>query len=259
MILRIKRSQDRRSGLPGLKLRVCQRAEGEGKSYRSLETTLAAFCDAARHVFICHQDAFGCDFYLELGHWGDAPLAEPLPYGALRDPNRISDVLLRPEVLDGLNRFHAPNSSKLLSESQKHGFRKIEDDNRQASITFDITGGVGMEKTISLVSLTGDTLGDRLKKARKFRKMSQVTLGKMMGISQSAVGQCERGETKELTPSNLLRAAAALDINPIWLIDGKGSMLDRRPSTADLAAKIEQLDESQRAAVLAVVESFLAG
>jgi transcriptional regulator with XRE-family HTH domain len=102
------------------------------------------------------------------------------------------------------------------------------------------------------------TLGDRLKEARRFRKLSQERLGKMMGISQSAVGQCERGITKELTPSNLLRAADALDVNPIWLVNGKGSMLDRNPNTDSLAIRIQELNEGQRAAVMAVVESLLA-
>lgn len=104
----------------------------------------------------------------------------------------------------------------------------------------------------------GITLGDRLKKARTFRAMSQEKLAKMIGISQSAVGQCERGETKELTPSNLLRAADALDVNPIWLVTGRGGMLDRQPNTDSLSTKIQDLDEHQRGVVMAVVESLLA-
>ena len=87
--------------------------------------------------------------------------------------------------------------------------------------------------------------------------MSQEQLAKAIGVTQSAVGQCERGETKEMTPSNLLRAANILDVNPIWLISGKGGMLDRNPSTDDLAFKVDQLSEAERVVVQAVVEGLM--
>lgn len=114
-----------------------------------------------------------------------------------------------------------------------------------------------MPNDIFLDGVDLSTLGGRIKYARKEKKMSQVQLGKAVGVTQSAVGQWERGETKEMTPSNLLRAADALDCNPVWLVTGEGKPYDRAPETDALFSKMMQLDQEQRAVVLAVVEGLL--
>lgn len=88
--------------------------------------------------------------------------------------------------------------------------------------------------------------------------MSQEQLAKAIGVTQSAIGQCERGEVKEMAPSNLLRAANILDVNPIWLISGSGAMLDRSPNTDDLAFQVDSLSEAERVVVKAVIEGLIA-
>ena len=68
-----------------------------------------------------------------------------------------------------------------------------------------------------------NTLATRIKSERKIQCLSQEALGKLVGVSKSAVNQWESGLTKQLVGENLLRTAKALKINPDWLSTGRGS------------------------------------
>ncbi len=95
------------------------------------------------------------------------------------------------------------------------------------------------------------TLGQRLRAARKAKKLSQDKLAKAVGITQSAVSQCERGETLELMPSHLFCAANVLNVNPEWLITGQITV-------ASLGAKLCRLSDTEMVVVHAVVDGLLA-
>lgn len=95
------------------------------------------------------------------------------------------------------------------------------------AITFDILDN----------DMTLDTVGERLKFARTRKKMTQLQLAGAIGITDTAISQIERGYSKSFSGANLLRAAAVLDVNPLWLVEGKGDI-----DSAMTATKAEVLD-----------------
>lgn len=64
------------------------------------------------------------------------------------------------------------------------------------------------------------TLASRLIWARNNKKMSQAELAKKSGVSQSAIGNLEAGI--RLTSRSITAIAVALEVDPIWLAEGKG-------------------------------------
>lgn len=63
---------------------------------------------------------------------------------------------------------------------------------------------------------------DRLKQARKARKMSQVRLSEATGLDQTTISNLETG--KVLSTSKVVQLAHALQINAHWLATGHGEM-----------------------------------
>ncbi len=83
----------------------------------------------------------------------------------------------------------------------------------------------------------GMELKDRLKQARKARKMSQVKLSEASGLDQTTISNLETG--KVLSTSKLVQIAHALRVDAHWLATGSGTMeprsLSRHPeSNAEL-------------------------
>jgi len=64
------------------------------------------------------------------------------------------------------------------------------------------------------------TMGDRIQARRKELKINQAALGKMVGVSNVAISQWERGET-EPRGDNLLSLAKALQCTPEFLLHGE--------------------------------------
>lgn len=65
-------------------------------------------------------------------------------------------------------------------------------------------------------------MGDRIHARRKELKINQAALGKMVGVSNVAISQWERGET-EPRGDNLLSLAKALQCTPEFLLHGEPS------------------------------------
>jgi SOS-response transcriptional repressor LexA len=70
-----------------------------------------------------------------------------------------------------------------------------------------------------------DTYGKRLKEALSYRERDRKWLSLQIGVSVQAIGQVIQGKTNALTASNHDRTATVLDVSPIWLSSGIGSML----------------------------------
>jgi len=71
----------------------------------------------------------------------------------------------------------------------------------------------------------------RLKMAIAARNVSYIQLAKAMGVTYQAVQKVITGKTKEFGASNHFRAAEYLSVNPIWLLEGSGSMNGSEPAT----------------------------
>lgn len=67
-------------------------------------------------------------------------------------------------------------------------------------------------------------LGQRLKYARRYRRITQNELAERIGVSRGAITNIELNKVK--APQQIVTAAIcnALDINPEWLLYGKGEM-----------------------------------
>jgi len=64
-------------------------------------------------------------------------------------------------------------------------------------------------------------IAQRLKKVREFKKLSQSQLAKLLGVSQKAISQWERGE--RAIPATILKQLQEhLNLNPLWLLTGEG-------------------------------------
>lgn len=89
--------------------------------------------------------------------------------------------------------------------------------------------------------MNSESLGDRVKKARKHAGLTQVQLAKKVGTSQGAISDIENGRNKE--SSSLFDIAKVTGVSADWLINSHGEMLDidKKPSIDDLKAQIKEM------------------
>lgn len=80
-------------------------------------------------------------------------------------------------------------------------------------------------------------LKDRMKQARKHAGLTQKDLAAAVGVSQPVISQLESGEN--LQSVHLLKIAHACRVNPAWLAEGVGEMLDAQASTPPAADPAE--------------------
>ncbi|KDD50719.1 putative repressor protein C2 [Bordetella bronchiseptica OSU553] len=75
-------------------------------------------------------------------------------------------------------------------------------------------------QAVNLLNMS--TLQERLRDALADAQISQSELARRVKVSRGAISLWLTGATKELTADNLLAAAQALGVNPVWLGSGKG-------------------------------------
>lgn len=70
-----------------------------------------------------------------------------------------------------------------------------------------------------------ETVGSRLKKARKYAGLTQVELAKKSGSKQGVISDLESGRNESST--KLVEMAEAMGVSAKWLATGEGNMLDQ--------------------------------
>jgi len=63
------------------------------------------------------------------------------------------------------------------------------------------------------------TIGDKIKRLRIDREMTQEELGSAIGVQKAAINKYETGVVVNLKQSVIANLAKALDVNPVWLMD----------------------------------------
>lgn len=91
-------------------------------------------------------------------------------------------------------------------------------------------------QAVNLLNMS--TLQDRLKEALADAGISQSELARRVKTTRGAVSFWFTGATRELTAENLVLAASALSVNPVWLATGKG------PKTQDAASSSPDFDNN---------------
>lgn len=89
-----------------------------------------------------------------------------------------------------------------------------------------ITNVIRLNHSITIVN----TFADRLRQARKLRRLTQAKLAARCGLSQSAIANYEIGF--RLSTKKIFELARALQVSPLWLQEGGGPMqIESRPET----------------------------
>lgn len=98
--------------------------------------------------------------------------------------------------------------------------------------------------------MNSESLGDRVKKARKHAGLTQVQLAKKVDTSQGAISDIENGRNKE--SSSLYDIAKATGVSADWLINNHGEMLDKSetPSIEELRAQIAKMQSQSEGSLL---------
>ena len=113
------------------------------------------------------------------------------------------------------------------------------------------------------------TIGDKIKRLRNERGMTQEELGKMIGVQKAAINKYETGIVVNLKKEIIQKLARALDVNPVWLMDEEDGwppmpssryfiqqILDddgshpRTPEARILAKGIDRMPQEQREAIM---------
>lgn len=79
---------------------------------------------------------------------------------------------------------------------------------------------------------------DRLKAARKHAKLNQVELATLAGLTQTSISDLERGKSKG--SSFAAQIASVCGVSVMWLVTGKGEMLDRPGATDHFIVNYDQ-------------------
>lgn len=77
--------------------------------------------------------------------------------------------------------------------------------------------------------LTMSTFAERVRLAMEEAGHTQSSLARALGLTRASISFWLNGQTKEISGDNLLKAASALNVSPVWLAAGRGPKRDGSP------------------------------
>lgn len=86
------------------------------------------------------------------------------------------------------------------------------------------------------------TIGEKIKRLRKERGLTQEELGNLIGVQKAAINKYETGIVINLKRDVISKLAKALDVNPVWLMDENDGW-PPVPSTRTLIARAFEEDK----------------
>lgn len=104
-----------------------------------------------------------------------------------------------------------------------------------------------------------ETIGERLKRLRLARDLTQKQLGELAGVAQSTISGVEKGE-RQIKPSSLIELAHALKAEAYYLKYGKGiADLDRAqpPELREITTAFYLIDDAVKDIWLSSARSAL--
>ena len=85
------------------------------------------------------------------------------------------------------------------------------------------------------------TIGEKIKRLRLERGLTQEELGNAVGVQKAAINKYETGLVVNLKREVIQKLAKALDVNPVWLMDDE----DGWPPSPSVRSLIHQAMEAR--------------
>ncbi|WP_289171635.1 helix-turn-helix transcriptional regulator [uncultured Parasutterella sp.] len=103
------------------------------------------------------------------------------------------------------------------------------------------------------------TLSERINAALEYRKMSQSELARRLGVTRQAVSLWCAAGTKDISATNAMLIAKELEVDPYWLVLGKGEM--KPPKRLEeheikMVNVMQKLDEDSKNLAIKLIEQL---
>ena len=91
-----------------------------------------------------------------------------------------------------------------------------------------------------------ETIGERIKRLRKEKKLTQSQLGEFLGVEKSAVAKWENGRTKNLKRETIQAMAQLFGVRPSYILEGEDYKIMLNQQEIILVQQFREADEQQK-------------
>lgn len=91
-----------------------------------------------------------------------------------------------------------------------------------------------------------ETIGERIKRLRKEKKLTQSQLGEFLGVEKSAVAKWENGRTKNLKRETIQAMAQLFGVRPSYILEGDDYKIMLNQQEIILVQQFREADEQQK-------------
>lgn len=88
------------------------------------------------------------------------------------------------------------------------------------------------------------TMGEKIRRLRKEKGMTQEELGNEVGIQKAAINKYETGIVVNLKRGRLERIAKVLGVNPVWLMDDDADWPPVKSVRAMMMSGVDHLEDN---------------